>query len=209
MTEATQQIVTFILVLIAFMGAVSFHESAHAFAAYVLGDDTAQKAGRLSLNPLRHIDPIGLLFLILFRFGWAKPVPINPQNFEYPKFYAVLCGLAGPVSNFVFALVGLYALTYFPIAYVDEHIAWGFLLFLKYLVRINIMLGVFNLLPIPPLDGSHIIFALIPERWHKGYYIFMRYSIFILLFLLFIPQFQALLLYAIHWMTQFLIKLVV
>ena len=110
----TQTLAFAALITPPFLIAVVLHELAHAVAATVLGDDTPRRAGRLSLNPFRHIDPIGLLFLLIFRIGWAKPVPFDPRNFKYPRFYAVLTGLAGPFTNFVLAIGFMYLLKYIP-----------------------------------------------------------------------------------------------
>ncbi len=149
--------------------AISVHELSHGFAAYKMGDPTAKYDGRLSLNPLHHIDPIGALCMFLFGFGWAKPVMINPNYFKNLKRGTVVTALAGPLSNFVMAYLGMllmvHVLPLFPNMY--------FYTFLLYFISINVGLGVFNLIPIPPLDGSKIFLSLLPR---KIYYEIMRYE---------------------------------
>jgi Zn-dependent protease len=161
--------------------AFTVHEFSHGFAAYMMGDNTAKSYGRLTLNPIAHIDPIGFLCLILTqRFGWAKPVPVNDMNFRNRRLGMLLVSLAGPVSNFItaFVLALLYALLYdkmsnavismFGIAYI-----------------INLSIGVFNLIPIPPLDGSNILDAFLTDRQR---FIMRRYALYsniIMLFLIF------------------------
>ncbi len=176
------------MTMLAFLVALTFHECSHALTAYLLGDDTAKRLGRLTLNPLSHIDPIGFLFLILVRIGWAKPVPFNPDNFTHPRLYSVFVGLAGPLSNFILALFFLYALHYMP---AQAHpVGRIFVSFFNDSVWINVMLGVFNLLPIPPLDGSHIISVQIPLAWRGAYMRFQQFGFIILIVLLSIPAFQ-------------------
>ena len=178
-----------IIVILVFLIAITVHECAHALVAYLLGDRTAYDAGRITLNPFSHIDPVGLLFLIFLRIGWAKPVPMDPRNFAYPRLYAMLTGLAGPASNFLLAIICLFGMkigkVWFGFA---TQGAYGVLL--EILAYINVMLAVFNLLPIPPLDGSHILQLCIPLRWQVYYYTFSRYALFLLLILVFaVPQF--------------------
>lgn len=146
-----------------------FHEWAHGFVAYKLGDNTAKYQGRLSFNPLAHFDPIGALCLLLFNFGWAKPVPVNPRNFKNPKAGMALTALAGPLANVVAALLGglLFNLVVFisPLAMYSSSGFWYYIvLFLYYYIAINAALAVFNLVPIPPLDGSKILFMFLPDR---------------------------------------------
>lgn len=148
----------------AFLLAFTVHEYAHAAVAYFLGDDTAAKAGRLTLNPIAHIDPFGLIFLILFRIGWGKPVPMNIHNFKYPRIYGLLAAFAGPASNILMAMT---MLVVFKLAVVyGIYILGTASLTIAYM---NVMLGVFNMIPIPPLDGGHIITLFIPEHWYRTY----------------------------------------
>ncbi len=160
-------IYTLVIRLIVALIALPIHEYAHGYTAYRMGDYTAERQGRLTLNPLAHFDPIGTIAIILFGFGWAKPVPINPLNFENPKKGMMISSLAGPLSNIGLALLAmvLYKFSYIP---VYMGISSAFLItiqtFLLYMISINITLGVFNLIPIPPLDGSRIATYFLPQR---------------------------------------------
>ena len=156
-----------------------FHEWAHAFTASCLGDKGIKQRGRLSLNPLSHIDPIGALCMILFGFGWAKPVPVDSRNFKNPKVGMAITALMGPVANLVAGFVGLliyYALLKFAPAFMYNNVVGTFLgVFLTFYVVVNINLAVFNLLPIPPLDGSKILFTFLPDKAVEFCY---RYQMF-------------------------------
>ncbi|MBE6900529.1 MAG: site-2 protease family protein [Ruminococcaceae bacterium] len=160
-------IYTFLLRFIVAIISLPIHECAHGYAAYRMGDYTAKREGRLTLNPLMHFDVFGTIAMVLFGFGWAKPVPINVLNFENPKKGMMISSLAGPMSNIGLAFISmvLYKLSYIP-QYMG--ISGAFLstvqMFLLYMITINITLGVFNLIPIPPLDGSRIATYFLPQR---------------------------------------------
>ena len=163
---------------------ITLHELSHGFTAYLLGDDTAKNAGRLTLNPVRHIDPMGLLMMLLFRFGWAKPVPVNMFKFKDPKRGMAVTAFAGPVSNLLICLVFLvlYGLLYYPL-YVSQKLgaASSYLLQTVYTTAyISLAMGIFNLLPIPPLDGSKVLYSLLPD---SAYLQLMRYERFGILLL--------------------------
>ncbi len=174
-----------IIRLIVALIALPIHECAHGYAALRMGDYTAKRQGRLTLNPLAHFDLIGTTAIILFGFGWAKPVPINPLNFENPKKGMMISSLAGPLSNIGLAFVSmvLYKLSYIP---ATLGISGAFLstvqTFLVYMISINITLGVFNLIPIPPLDGSRIATYFLPQRI---YFKIMQYENYIFIGLMF------------------------
>ena len=168
------------------------HELSHGFVAYLLGDDTAKKAGRLSLNPIRHIDPVGALMLIVMRFGWAKPVPINPNKFKKKKLGIILTSLAGPFSNLILALLTIvpFWLIYMHYGLRTSSSSTSFtdivITFLFQFILVNISLGIFNLIPIPPLDGSKVLFALLPDRIYFNYVLrYERYGMILLLLLSF------------------------
>jgi Zn-dependent protease len=160
--------------------ASTVHEYAHAWVAYKLGDATARAEGRMSLNPLVHIDPIGALFMVLFRFGWSKPVPINEYNFDNPPVGTGITAIAGPVSNLIMAVIA--AVIYNLIAGASILLQ----LFLTTFVAVNISLMIFNLLPLPPLDGHKIVRALLPPDLRYYWEQLQKYSLFILL-LIFLP----------------------
>ena len=179
----------FIFSLIILILSVVIHEVAHGAVADYLGDNTAKMAGRLSLNPLKHLDPMGSVFipliLIIFQspilFGWAKPVPINPANFTDKKYGEVKVALAGPLANFVLAFSFGMILRFMPLTLELYNL-------FSYVVFINLILFLFNLIPIPPLDGSHLLFTFLPvSAITREIRIFlMQYQFFILIFVVFI-----------------------
>jgi len=158
--------------------AIIFHELAHGLTAYWLGDPTAKNAGRLTLNPIKHIDPVGFLFMLIFRFGWAKAVPINPSYFKNRKRDTILVSLAGVTTNFIIAIITGAVLVYAPIG--NEILAQMLVITLWY----NIMLGVFNLMPFPPLDGSKVVASLLPVKLEYYFYKYEKYFYLILIFLI-------------------------
>ena len=159
---------------------ITFHELSHGFVAYKLGDDTAKRAGRLTLNPIRHIDPMGLLMMAVFHFGWAKPVPINMYRFKDPKKGMAITALAGPVSNlilafmFVFVWGALYQTLYRTSAgqYLLQMLSLG--------AYISTGLAVFNLIPIPPLDGSKVLLAVLSDENYTKLMRYERYGMIIM-----------------------------
>ncbi len=164
-----------LLTVVSCMLCVTVHECCHGLAAYAMGDPTAKQAGRLTLNPLRHIDLVGVVMLALVKFGWAKPVPVDMRRFRNPKLGMALTALAGPLGNILLTAVALmlHAVCYFYKFYFDSDF-WMYLdMFCVYTAILSAGLGVFNLIPVPPLDGSKILFAVLPPKW---YMILMRYE---------------------------------
>ncbi len=181
------------------------HEWAHGFVAYKLGDKTAKYSGRLTLNPLKHIDPLGAAAMILFRFGWAKPVPVDARNFKRPKLGMALTALAGPLSNLIVALlaaISFNALAYFNVSAIPRNILSYVLYFLASFMSINIGLAVFNLLPLPPLDGSKILAAFFSDKLLYSYYQHQRYVMLVVFFLLFTGVLSLPLALLQEWVSQ-------
>ena len=152
---------------------ITLHELSHGLCACALGDDTAKRKGRLTLNPLRHLDPMGLLMIVIFHFGWAKPVPVNPNNFQHPKRDMALTSLAGPAANAVITLVFLllYGALFIPLS--SGGAGRYILQMLQLTAYISLALAIFNLIPLPPLDGSKILFSALSD---EGYWKLMRYE---------------------------------
>lgn len=162
--------------------ALSVHEASHAYVAYRLGDPTAQRLGRITLNPFKHLDPIGTLALIFVHIGWGKPVPVNPHFFRRPMQDMALVSIAGPGSNVVLAVFSALLYHIYMILPGDRFDLMEELL--AYSVIINIVLALFNLLPVPPLDGSKILMAILPPQWAERYEQLGMYGVFIVLFLI-------------------------
>ena len=164
---------------------LTVHETCHGLTAYALGDPTAKSQHRLSFNPLHHIDWLGLAAMLTLGFGWAKPVPVDMRYFKHPKQGMALTALAGPVSNLVvafLALLGARAVLAGP----ADTAAWGWLYaFLLLLAQMNVGLGVFNLIPISPLDGSKVLFAVLPDAAYEKLMYYERYGVLVLYALIF------------------------
>ena len=175
----------FLVWILAFLIAITIHEFAHAFAANHLGDPTPRLQGRLTLNPLKHLDPLGTALLIFFRFGWGKPVVFDPYNLQNPRRDSALISFAGPFANLVLAsflsLVLRFFLTPFsPLFFIALPI--------KFIITLNVWLAIFNLIPIHPLDGGKILVGILPPNYARQVDLFLtRYGIFILIFLILTP----------------------
>lgn len=163
---------------------ITLHELAHGYVAYRLGDDTAKRAGRLTLNPLRHIDIMGLLMMIVFKFGWAKPVPVNMWKFKNPKKSMAITAAAGPIANLLIALVFLFLYGFLFALLHRPGRSLNWLLEMLYITAyLSIALAIFNIIPIPPLDGSKVLFSCISDRSYTKLMYYERYGMIILLVL--------------------------
>ena len=182
----TNQISLYIVSALAVLVILSIHEFSHGFVAYKLGDPTAKYQGRLSLNPMKHLDPWGALCMVLFHFGWAKPVPVDARYFKNPQAGMAVVSIAGPLSNVLLSAVaaGLYAVSMFYAIYFE--LVWlEFVASFFYSVfYISAGLAVFNLLPCPPLDGSKVLFSVLPEKLYWKLMRYERYGMFLLMVLL-------------------------
>jgi len=154
---------------------ITLHELSHGFVAYKLGDPTAKALGRLTLNPLKHIDIMGLIMMVAFKFGWAKPVPIDMRRFRNPKRGMAVTALAGPVSNIIIACIFLfiYGIVYIPLKMKNTELAESVLNMVYITAYLSTALAVFNFIPIPPLDGSKVLFSVMSD---ESYYKLMRYE---------------------------------
>ncbi len=184
------------------------HEVCHGLAAFALGAPTAKEQNRLSLNPLRHLDVFGTLMLFFVGFGWAKPVPVDMRYFKNPKLGMALTALAGPMSNFLMAYLSTLLYSWAVVqVYVGELSGqWtqGLLLFLQLLIQFNIGLGIFNLIPIPPLDGSKVLEGILPDRIYYKILQYERYGMLILVGILWLGWLDEPLYFARTWMTELL-----
>ncbi len=185
----------FIIRLIIVLFALTVHEVAHGYAAYKMGDPTARAFGRLSLNPLKHLDPIGFLCMLLFRFGWAKPVPINTRYFRNPRRGMAISALAGPLANVALSFIAILLMRIYMallapnLMALDTEFKYNLaILVLDFLIQfasLNLYLGLFNLIPVPPLDGSRILFVILPDKYYFGIMKYERYIQIALLLLLY------------------------
>ncbi len=187
------------LIIPAALLAIIFHEISHGYVAYLLGDRTAKNSGRLTLNPIQHMDILGLLCMILFGFGWAKPVPVNPYFFKNRKLGMALVSIAGPVSNLLMAVLSMSVILAISVLEIENQALIGALnvvmqFFLVFAI-LNIGLAVFNLIPIPPLDGSKILFSLLPRRAYGFILKYERWGMLLLLVLVNVPFFTDFLTY--------------
>ena len=190
---------------------LTLHECAHGWAALKCGDNTARNLGRLTINPIKHLDPIGFLCMLLFGFGWAKPVPINSRNFKKPRRDIALTAAAGPLMNLIISFtMALIQAVFVKLAGVERiaEVTWMYVvyLFLYLFVEMNAFLAVFNLLPIPPFDGSRIFYIILPVKWYFKIMKYERYIQMVILILFWVDPF-GIFTGLLSWLTSNVINL--
>ncbi|MFD0586722.1 site-2 protease family protein [Paenibacillus sp. GCM10027627] len=182
-------------IVIVLMIVFTVHEFAHAYSAYKFGDDTAYKAGRVTLNPMVHLDLFGSILLLVAGFGWAKPVPVNPSRFKHRRLMSIVVSAVGPLSNLLMAVIGMllfYILHETGLLYGgSEGVYMALITFFWYLISINILLFIFNLIPLPPLDGYRIIAELLPLKTRYKIEQNMHWALIVFLLFVFIPPLRA------------------
>jgi Zn-dependent protease len=193
-------------VLITLMIAFTFHEFSHAYVAYKFGDMTAKNQGRLTLNPIQHLDPIGTLLIFIAGFGWARPVPVNRFFFKKPRLAGVMVSLAGPISNLILTLVGFIILFALMRTGVTGNTATVISNFLELFIQLNVVLFIFNLLPLPPLDGYRVVEDLLPNDARAKLTQYETYGSLIFLILVLTPlsryTIQPIFSYAVPWLLN-------
>lgn len=214
--QFTDLLIGALLTMIVVMFSLSFHEFAHGYVAYRLGDPTADRMGRLTLNPIVHLDPVGTICMLLFGFGWAKPVPVSTRFFRKPKRDMALTAFAGPVSNILLAFICLLIYRLLILAFGNVSLPSEFVYYIVlYTVQLfwyghilNLYLAIFNLIPIPPLDGSRLLFIFLPDKYYFG---LMKYEqiIKIVFFVLLWTDMLALPLHSICSTISYIMDLVI
>lgn len=190
------------LYVIVILISLSVHELCHGYVAYRCGDATARNLGRLTLNPLAHLDPLGTIMMLVFGFGYAKPVPVNSRNFNHFKRDLCFVSLAGPVSNLILAFIGMLVFSISILFVPDNMPGMYWMLFCQYFYTANASLAVFNLLPIPPLDGSRILSALLPGKIAYFYLRYEQYIMIAVFVLLYIGVLDGLLSILVRWILD-------
>jgi Zn-dependent protease len=182
-------------VILVMLMAFTVHEFAHAWTAWKFGDDTAYNEGRVTLNPIAHLDWMGFIFLLIGGFGWAKPVPVRPSKFKNPRIMSIIVTAAGPISNLLLAFLGLLILQILIAVHVLDHPSQALVdtinVFIRYLLTINITLFIFNLIPLPPLDGYRILKEFVSLRVRLQLQQMEQWSFFIFLLIIFLPPLRA------------------
>ena len=190
---------------------LAFHEFAHAYSAYKLGDDTPRLQGRVTLNPIKHMDPIGLLCIIFIGFGWGKPVMVNPMNFRSRKRDEIIVSLAGVTTNFILAIVFtvIYAISLKTAGMLIMTTTMGYtiLMIIIYAIRINLVLMVFNLIPVPPLDGFNVLAEVLRIKYTDTYYKLYQNGMWILMILIIFGVVRTIINYTVNPIYSFLISI--
>ncbi|MBO4500942.1 MAG: site-2 protease family protein [Clostridia bacterium] len=213
MIFAVTSVKEIIFILVVTIISLSVHEFAHAFTAHLCGDDTAYSYGRMTLNPIKHLDPFGFLAMLFMGFGWARPVPVNMRGLKNPRRDMALVSLAGPLSNFILAFFGVAIIRLLFLVETENefvfNLTYNFYLFFAYFSILNVGLGLFNLIPIPPLDGSKILSSLLPPKWGYKFMMLERYTPIFMVVLFALSYFDAFntLFYPIVWLRSRILHL--